>query len=232
MMNKKIASYVLMGIIGTGGFMWNNSKVEQLEKQVIQEKKNMAELVETNSSTIKQVMEDGKEHEKTMSNLSDGSKIMEIPDLHRYIFFPKDSNEKVEFDNVGDMEDYVQKYMSEKKEAPKQEINTEVKKMSTSKESNPKFEKVTPTRQDIENISCETTSHEDLKEIAENKGLKEFKKIITYYSNGSVSIEYPQLEQYYFTPYEMGDFDYHFDNKQMLDNAIKTYISMKATGTY
>lgn len=120
-------------------------------------------------------------------------------------------------------------------EAPKQkqEINNQVKRMSTTTmKDKSKFEKVYATRQDIENVNTETTHHDDLKKIAKNKGLKEFKKIITYYSNGSTSIAYPQLEQYYFIPYEMGDYDYHFDNKATLNKAVETYISMKATGTY
>lgn len=81
-------------------------------------------------------------------------------------------------------------------------------------------------------IATESTQHKDLKEIAQKKGLKQFDRIIEEFSNGSIGIKYPELDRYYFTPYEMGDWDYEFTNEEQYKNAINTYMSMKNNGTY
>lgn len=81
-------------------------------------------------------------------------------------------------------------------------------------------------------INTDETAHNDLKAIAQEKGLKQFKKATATFSNGSTLVAYPQLERYYFTPYEMGDWDYELKNEAEAKKMIMTYLSMKATGTF
>lgn len=81
-------------------------------------------------------------------------------------------------------------------------------------------------------INTSETHHDDLKVIAEQKGLTQFKKAIYTFSNGSTLVAYPQLEKWYFTPYEMGDWDYELTSEKDAENIVKCYISMKGTGTF
>lgn len=51
-------------------------------------------------------------------------------------------------------------------------------------------------------------------------------------TDGSWSISNTKTNTYIFQPVELGDWDYAVDNAEQLENLIKTYLSMKNTGTF
>ena len=51
-------------------------------------------------------------------------------------------------------------------------------------------------------------------------------------TDGSWAISNRKINNYVFQPVELGDWDYTVDNAEQLENLIKTYLSMKNTGTF
>lgn len=55
---------------------------------------------------------------------------------------------------------------------------------------------------------------------------------VVEFTDGSWSISNTKTNTYIFQPAELGDWDYTVDNAEQLENLIKTYLSMKNTGTF
>ena len=55
---------------------------------------------------------------------------------------------------------------------------------------------------------------------------------LTLLSDGSWSICNKKSNLYIFQPVDLGDWDYELDNAEQLEKIVKTYISIKNTGSY
>lgn len=56
--------------------------------------------------------------------------------------------------------------------------------------------------------------------------------VVVMLSDESFALMNREKNQYLFLPIDLGDWDYELENETQLENIIKTYLSMKNTGTY
>lgn len=57
-------------------------------------------------------------------------------------------------------------------------------------------------------------------------------EIVIEFSNGSFAIMNDVKKEYTFQPYEVGDWNYSFDNFEDFKNCIETYLNIKREGSF
>lgn len=87
-------------------------------------------------------------------------------------------------------------------------------------------------KESLENVGVEFVWEQkgDVQEL-ENYYLEDG-DIVVEFTDGSWALCNEKENMYVFQPVDLGDWDYHVDNAQQLENIIKTYLSMKNTGMY
>ncbi|MGL6107646.1 hypothetical protein [Romboutsia sp.] len=81
-------------------------------------------------------------------------------------------------------------------------------------------------------IKIEDEQDSVIKSRMQKMGIISYNKYTIPLSNGSTIIASPQVDKYYFIPYEMGEWVYEVDSQRQLENIVKTYISIKGTGKH